>query len=249
MEWLPLLFFLVAFAYSLVGFGGGSSYIALLILFSYSYELAPSLALICNIIVVSGGAWHFFRTKQLSVGALAPFVMLSIPMAYVGGRIPINEYYFQLILASLLFMAAIKMLFFQETKEYFDPKKEKPFVMASCLGGMIGFLSGLVGIGGGIFLAPILYLLRWDRPRQIAAISCGFILVNSIAGLVGQVQKMQSIDFLFNSWSLFLAVLLGGQLGSLLTTQKLPQLWLKRLTSLLILAVSVRLMISSINLA
>jgi len=241
------LFFTVATFYAMVGFGGGSSYIALLMLFNISYLVSPSIALVCNIIVVTGGTIHFIRKGHLSIKFLIPFIVSSIPLAYIGGNILISKMYFQLILGTLLLLAGTRMLVFKKKDYTYSDTNQKPPLKASLImGGVIGFLSGLVGIGGGIFLAPILYVFKWGTPKRIAATSSAFILVNSISGLLGQVQKSQNIEQVINFWPLLLAVFLGGQLGSLLCNSSISPRKIEIFTSILVLFVSGRLIINTL---
>lgn len=241
----PLLFFFIAALYSMVGFGGGSSYIALLILLGVSYKIAPSIALICNIIVVTAGTYRFYKKKYLNISLLLPFIITSIPFAYIGGLLPINKIVFQGLLALCLFVSGIKMIFFQHQFRNLEKAKQTPpSVLSLVIGGLVGLISGIVGIGGGIFLAPILYSLKWDSPKKIAAISSGFILVNSLAGLAGQLQKQKMIPLIIHYWPLMLAVFIGGQIGSLLINYKVSQRKVEQMTAILILIVSVRLFIN-----
>ncbi|MBT3587006.1 MAG: sulfite exporter TauE/SafE family protein [Halobacteriovoraceae bacterium] len=243
-ELLILFFFLVAVLYSMVGFGGGSSYIALLILFNTSHTEAPVLALTCNLLVVTGGAWHFWRAKNINKNLLFPFLITSIPMAYFGGLTVVNKETFQGILALCLLGAALRMLLYRSNKEPVeDSITNPPLKISLIVGSLLGYVSGLVGIGGGIFLAPILYTLHWGRPKQIASTATFFILLNSIAGILGQVQKAEiSLSVLQDYWPLLLAVLLGGQVGSLMINFKLRSRNVEFLTALLILVVSVKIL-------
>ena len=232
----------------MVGFGGGSSYIALLVLFSTPYLVLPKIALTCNLIVVTGGVIHSFKSKNFSFRFLLPFILTSIPMAYLGGRIPINENTFHLLLGICLLIAGLKMLFFKRFKQgYEDHLEMPPTILSLILGSGLGLISGMVGIGGGIFLSPLLFLFKWGSPKKIAATASGFILFNSIFGLIGQVQKSGFIDNYFSYWPLFLAVFIGGQIGSYLSNQKLSQRLIEVLTSLLVILVSSRLLISGLN--
>ncbi|MCY4523975.1 MAG: sulfite exporter TauE/SafE family protein, partial [Halobacteriovoraceae bacterium] len=161
-EILQFLFFCTAFFYSLVGFGGGSTYIALLAASGVSYAIVPAIALICNIIVVAGGTGHFIKNGQISFRFTFPFLLLSVPLAYLGGRIPIEKDLYRFILGIALLIAAMRTLLFKDVR--FSSQKYNPtppFIYASLIGGILGFVSGLVGIGGGIFLAPALYLFKW----------------------------------------------------------------------------------------
>lgn len=239
-EFLIPLFFMIATLYAMVGFGGGSSYIALLAIFGMNHLLIPKVALICNLIVVSGGAYHFIKNKQLPWKLVTPFLITSIPLAYYGGSIPISKEFYQGILGVLLFIISINLLFFHKISL---PKKQgqQKLIYSLLIGGLIGFISGLVGIGGGIFLSPILHLLNWARPKQIASFSTAFIFVNSLAGLAGQFQKT-SFDFNHSAFFyLFITVFIGGQLGSRICQFRLSQKSIKKATAVLVLFVSTRL--------
>jgi len=242
---LTTLFVLVAAAYSSVGFGGGSTYNALLILSGTDFRLIPSITLTCNILVVSGGVYHYSRAGVLSVGKLMPFIALSIPMAWLGGRLLVSEQVFIGLLGFSLLVAAAQMLL--KPGSTFAPNTyttTRYWLMAAPIGGFIGLLAGITGIGGGIFLAPIIYFLHLAPARTVAGITSGFILVNSIAGLAGQLMKAGDYSPLqgwMQAWPLFIAVVIGGQIGSHLGAYHLPERWIKRLTAVLMLYVAVRL--------
>jgi uncharacterized membrane protein YfcA len=239
------LFLLVAVAYSAVGFGGGSTYNALLILSGMDYRLVPAIALSCNILVVSGGVYHFWRAGFLSVGQLLPFIVLSVPMAWLGGSLVISEQLFIGLLGFSLLVATAQMLLTPHPgAAEFGSGTPRYWLVAASVGGLIGLLAGITGIGGGIYLAPIIYFLRLAPARTVAGITSGFILVNSIAGLAGQMMKSGEytpLDGWLNAWPLFIAVVIGGQIGSHLGVYKLPEAWIKRLTAVLMLYVAVRL--------
>ncbi len=242
---LTALFFIVAVAYSAVGFGGGSSYNALLILSGMDYRLVPAIALSCNILVVTGGVYHHLKAKTLSLDQLLPFILLSVPMAWIGGRLAVTEQVFVGLLGFSLLIAAMQMLVKQRTAAVqHDFGRKQYWLVSTVLGGGIGLLAGITGIGGGIFLAPLIYLLRLAPARTVAGITSGFILVNSIAGLIGQTMKTGAYspaDDLVGAWPLFVVVVAGGQIGSRLGAYRLPETWIKRLTALLILYVALRL--------
>lgn len=241
------LFFVIATIYSMVGFGGGSSYIALLMLFNYPHTLSPTLALLCNIIVVSSGAYHFFKNKNISFDLTWPFLLTSIPFAFLGGLLPISKLLFQTVLAICLLIAGLKILLTKKEKGPLNEKTQPPkWFLALSIGGVLGLISGMVGIGGGIFLAPILYLMKWGKPKQIPATSCLFIFINSLSGILGQAQKLGNGAEILNYWPLFLAVFIGGQIGSRLVNLKISQDKIEKLTSLLILFVSGRLFLNLI---
>lgn len=244
-----LLFFLIAILYSSVGFGGGSSYLAVLAaLTTIGYIQVRALALLCNIVVVSGGTYIYARQGYYNWKKVLPLVIVSIPMAFFGGYLKISETFFFVLLGSILIIAAVIMW----VSKYFVSKVEtnnsrKSQVLDGSFGGIIGFLAGMVGIGGGIFLAPLLHLTNWDTPKRIAATASFFILVNSVAGLLGQIQNS---DFNVNvnlSIILMVTVFFGGQIGSRLSATKISPFTLKRGTALLIAVVGVRLLYKYLN--
>jgi hypothetical protein len=240
------IFFIIALLYSSVGFGGGSSYIAFMFLFNIPYEHIPVVALVCNLIVVSSGSFYFIQNKEFSFRRMLPYLITSIPAAYVAGMINIPKDVFRIILGLCLLLAGLRM--FLKSKEfsldYSEIKYPHPFLSAF-IGLILGFLSGLVGIGGGIFLAPIMYNLRWGKAKEIAGICCFFILFNSLSGLLGQFQKESTVDIIPMYWILFVVVFIGGQIGSRLGSNKLKPRHIQLLTSFLILFVSLRILFFS----
>jgi len=246
------LFFLTAIAYSSVGFGGGSTYNALLVLSGTDYRLVPGIALSCNILVVTGGVVHHLRAGHLSVSDLLPYVVLSLPMAWLGGRLPVSEQLFIGLLGFSLLLAAAQMLMKSRVANGIDATgRANPWLTAMPAGGLIGFLAGVTGIGGGIFLAPLIYLFHLASPRRVAGITSAFILVNSIAGLAGQLMKAgeySPVKGIVEAWPLFIAVLIGGQIGSHLGVHRLSETWIKRFTAVLILYVAARLILRWVSL-
>lgn len=243
---LALLFFVTAVLYAAVGFGGGSTYNALLVLAETDYRLLPSVALLCNLIVVTGGVIQYRRSGALDLRFALPFVVLSVPLAWLGGRIPVERDAFVLALGLSLLAAGIAM-WFQSPAPRDGPLAPRPvgWVVGAPLGASIGFLSGMVGIGGGIFLAPLLHLLRLGDAKKIAATSSFFIMVNSLAGLAGQTMKHGTTSHLEQlgdyGW-LFVGVFLGGQIGSRLSARTLSGTVVKRMTAVLVLYVAARLL-------
>lgn len=245
---LMAAFLVTAALYASVGFGGGSTYNALLVMSGADYRVLPSIALLCNIVVVSGGVWRFRQTGDLTVRRMLPFLVTSVPAAWVGGRLPISETLFVGLLGGALLVSGLYMAF-QRRHQPGDPVQSLPQdtrpVLCGMIGGGVGLVSGLVGIGGGIFLAPVLYILRWGSPRQIAAACSLFILFNSLSGLAGQAAKLQDLALLslvIPYWPLPIAVLIGGQMGSWLAGTRLSPRLIKTMTALLILYVAVRLL-------
>ena len=229
-----------------MGFGGGSTYNALLILAETNYQLVPTIALICNIIVVTGSAIIFFKHKLIPWRLTIPLVLVSVPFAWLGGYTPIHQFMFNIILGSSLLLAGLLMLI-----RHSEVLKTAPWTKTklglSCLlpaSACLGMLSGLVGIGGGIFFSPILHLSKAAPSKNIAAFASFFILINSISGLIGQSMKhseSQTWGELHPYTWLFFAVLIGGQIGSRLGVQVFRPEIVRRLTSVLVIYVGIKL--------
>lgn len=229
-------FFLIALVYASVGFGGGSSYLALLAqpLFGLMPEVIRPTALLCNIVVVTGGCIIFYREGKIVWKEVWPFLVASVPMAYVGGFWKLGHHTFFVVLGVTLLLAAV-FLWIQPQEAMQDRKPVNSTRANMLLGGGIGFLSGLVSIGGGIFLSPVLHFLRWSEAKKISALASLFILVNSFSGLAGQLQRglpPLNPGFIL---PLLAAVLAGGQIGSWLGSRKFNPLYIKRITAALIL--------------
>ncbi len=239
---LAALFSVIALLYASVGFGGGSSYLALLVLWGLPYAIIPMLALACNIIVVSGNSLHYVRAGYFNKRLLTPYLIGSIPLSYLGGTLIIDQLIFEWLIFLLLLIAGLLLIgqhqAFDDPQTSYRPPSQ-PF--AILVGAVLGFLSGIIGIGGGIFLAPILYLLRAGPPRQIATTASLFILINSIAGLLGHLQKTGFLEMLSAYWPLLLAVFVGGQIGNLLSLKHFPLRIMVLITGLLVLFVSLRM--------
>ena len=234
-----ILFLIIAILYSSVGFGGGSSYLAVLALTGIAFTQIRSTALLCNIVVVSGNVFFYLQQKQYHWKKVIPLVIFSVPLAFIGGYLRISETFFFILLGITLLFAAITMWLSKKivnSKEINLPKN-------ATYGGIIGFVSGMVGIGGGIFLAPLLHLTNWDTPKKIAATASFFILVNSISGLIGQYTNPDFvIDWSLTSISL-ITVFIGGQIGSRLSNKLFSPIQLKKATAILIAFVSIRILI------
>ena len=238
-----LLFFIVAILYSSVGFGGGSSYLSILALTGIVFTQIRATALLCNIVVVSGNVLLFYYEKKLDWKKIIPLVAFSIPLAYLGGYLKISQQFFFILLGITLLFAAITMWLSKNIVARNEKINESKPIRNASYGGIIGFISGMVGIGGGIFLAPLLHLTNWDTPKKIAATASFFILVNSIAGLLGQYSNP---DF-YIDWSLtsilLITVFIGGQIGSRISTKSFTPIQLKKATAILIAFVSIRILV------
>ena len=239
---LSIIFFLVAAIYASVGFAGGTSYLALLTIYDVEYLLIPIIALTCNIIVASGNCFNYIRAGNLDIKFLTPYFLGSIPLAYIGGKFQITKDFFQILLFFCLTISSILLLI--QTRQYKLTNqiiKKIPFFIAVLIGAIIGLVSGIVGIGGGIILSPILFNLKAAQPNKIVMAASLFILINSISGFLGQIQKFNNISQLQPYLYLPLAVLLGGQLGNFLNIKILKSHILAILTSVLVLFVAIRL--------
>ena len=239
---LSTLFFVTAILYSSVGFGGGSTYLALLLIWEVPYYIFPVIALFCNILVVSGNSINYVKAGNFSLKLLIPFLIGSIPFAFIGGSISIEKKLFELILFFILMIAGLLLLF---QNKFFNQKnneyKKLPIYISFIIGSILGLISGIVGIGGGIFLSPILFLLRAADPKKIATTASLFILTNSLAGIIGQLTKGYVIDKLIEYWPLFLIVLIGGQIGNFLNLKIFSNRTLKIITAFLVLFVAARM--------
>ena len=239
---LSILFFVTALIYSSVGFGGGSTYLAILLIWGVPYTIFPVIALVCNIIVVSGNSINFIRSKNININLLFPYLIGSIPFAFIGGSITIEKSLFEILLFCVLLISGIILLI--ESKSFNKEKikiNQIPRLISISIGSIIGFMSGLVGIGGGIFLSPLLFLMKAGYPRHITSSASLFILINSIFGIAGQLTKDQVLDQVITYWPLFLSVLIGGQIGSLLNIKFLSNKILALITSFLVIFVAIRM--------
>ena len=239
---LAILFLVTAILYSSVGFGGGSTYLALLLIWGTPYFIFPVIALSCNILVVSGNCFNYIRAGNLNLKLLIPYLIGSIPMAYIGGSLPIEKRLFEILLFLVLALAGALLLF---NFRFYDDKEESyrkiPSLISILIGMVLGFISGVVGIGGGIFLSPILFLIKVGRPKHIVTTASLFILINSISGIIGQLTKNVVLAEVLNYWYLLVAVLIGGQTGNFLNLKIFPSRTLALVTAFLVIFVAFRM--------
>ena len=239
---LSILFFITAILYSSVGFGGGSTYLALLLIWDVPYYIFPVIALLCNIIVVSGNSFNYIRAGNHNFKLLLPFLIGSIPFAFFGGTLKIEKELFEILLFLVLSIAGILLLINNKSYENNDLIiKKLSFVIALFIGSLLGLISGIVGIGGGIFLSPILFLLKAEKPKIIVTTASLFILINSISGILGQLTKEDILIELSNYFYLFICVFIGGLLGNYLNLKIFTSRNLAIITSLLVIFVSIRM--------
>ena len=242
MTILTIFFFITAILYSSIGFGGGSTYLALMLIWNIPYYIFPIIALFCNIIVVSGNSINFIRSGNINLKLVLPYLVGSVPFAFFGASLSLDKDIFELILFIILIIAGFFLLI---ESRFFNQKNLKinkiPKFISISIGSIIGFFSGLVGIGGGIFLSPLLFLLKAGYPKNITSSASIFILVNSIFGVGGQLTKDIVLSEFLNYWPLFLSVLIGGQIGNFLNIKFLSNKVLAFITSLLVIFVAVRM--------
>ena len=239
---LSILFFITAILYSSVGFGGGSTYLALLLIWNIPYFIFPVIALFCNIIVVTGNSINYILAGNHNIKVLIPFLIGSIPLAFIGGTLIIDKEIFEILLFIVLSIAGLLLL--ANNKSYGEKKiviKKINFFVSIIIGSIIGFVSGVIGIGGGIFLSPILFLFKADSPKNIVTNASLFILINSISGIFGQLSKENIINEISPYWPLFFAVLVGWLFGNFLNLKIFSNRILALITSLLVLFVAVRM--------
>ncbi|HEX6849141.1 MAG TPA: sulfite exporter TauE/SafE family protein [Chitinophagaceae bacterium] len=233
-----ILLFLVAFLYSSVGHGGASGYLALMAIFSITPDVMKPTALLLNLFVSLTSFIQFYRGRHFNWRIFLPFAITSVPMAFVGGLITVDDNIYKKILGILLIIPIIRFLFFASIKV--EEIKRSNLVLSLLIGAAIGFLSGLIGIGGGIILSPVLLLLKWSDMKQTAAISALFIFVNSLSGLAGQFQK--GIDFSPDMYAYVAVAFAGGICGAYFGSLKLNQNFLKYLLAIVLIIASYKLL-------
>ena len=239
---LSTLFFITAILYSSVGFGGGSTYLALLLIWDIPFYIFPIIALLCNIIVVSGNSFNYIRAGNHNFKLLIPFLLGSIPFAFIGGTLVVKKEIFEMLLFFVLTSAGFLLLF--NSKSYENKStifKKLSTLISLIIGSILGLISGIVGIGGGIFLSPILFLLKADKPKNISTNASLFILINSISGIFGQLTKEIVLNEFILYWPLFLSVLIGGHLGNYINLKIFSNRLLAIMTSLLVIFVAFRI--------
>ena len=224
----PLLLILlpiIAFLYASVGHGGASGYLALMSIFAFPVTFMKPTALVLNIIVSGISFYFYYREKQFEWKLFYPFAITSIPFSYLGGLISVETHLYKIILATVLIFAVLRLLgILGKEKSSIRPIH---FASAMLIGALIGFLSGLIGIGGGIILSPVLLLLGWATMKQTAAVSALFILVNSVAGLLGFISKGESLPI--SSFLVIVIVAVGGILGGYFGSKKFNTITLRNI--------------------
>ena len=233
---LTLAVFVIAFLYSSVGHAGASGYIAVLTLFSLTPDEIKPTALALNILVAAIGSWQFWRAGHFSWKLFWPFALLSFPLAFLGGYLNLPAHMFKILIGIVLLFSAIRFLMPQLVEE---KATEPSLPVAISVGAGLGLLSGLTGTGGGIFLTPLLLLMRWATTKNAAAVSVLFILLNSISGLLGNFSATKNIpSFIL---PLAIAVVIGGVMGAYLGSKKLAPYAIKRLLAVVLIIAGLKL--------
>lgn len=238
---LAVIFFVVSTAYSAVGLGGGTAYTALLAIFGASHRVIPSISLTMNVVVTVVASFNFIRAGHARLSLIALFAVSSIPMAYVGGSLDVERRAFQIILVVLLALVAARIYLWR--RPAFDLELTGVPRVALCLiiGAVLGFVSGIAGIGGGIFLVPLIILLGLGDQKEAAATGAVFILLNSLSGLGAHLQR--HIPDLMDVAPLVAAVAAGGFVGSYVSSEKLERSTIQRILGVIIVIAVVLLLI------
>lgn len=233
MSLLIFLFFIVAFAYSSVGLGGGSSYTALMAIFGINYLAIPTISLTLNIIVSSVGTFNFVRKKHARIRLILPFIISSIPMSYIGGSLTLPKDLFYGILLITLIFVAVQIYFFEDIALKLNLSNTRQIALSVIIGAILGFVAGAIGIGGGIYLVPLILVLGLGSEKEAAACGAVFVWVNSVSGLVSRLQynPVDIAPFI----SIVFAVLIGGFFGSYMGSTKFSPRAMKRILGLIII--------------
>jgi uncharacterized membrane protein YfcA len=237
-------FFLIATLYSSVGFGGGSSYLAILSLYTTDFLAIKTAALLCNLVVVAAGSYLFYKEGLFDKKNFLSLAFFSVPAAFLGATVHLTQTSFFIFLGSVLALSGLLLVLqiFKKSTHILQ-NGNKSILLNIFLGSSTGFLSGLVGIGGGILLSPVLNLLKWDQAKKIAALASFFILVNSVSGLLGQAAS-KTLRFQFPLFLFLLAaVFVGGQIGTRLNLRFLKPALVKGLTGVLVLYIGIKLVL------
>ncbi len=236
-----IIFFLIALIYSAAGFGGGSLYLAVLSESGWPPEKLVFIALSCNFLVTLIGTVRFHSNNVIPYKRLWPVLLLSVPFSYWASTWKVTDQYFFLTLASALVLAAVAMIGQSLLKKNEQEIKNPIWIYAAVP--FMGLLAGMTGIGGGIYLSPLLHLSKWGKPREIAAVACVFILINSLAGLVARWSQVSQSPFTAEHTLLPIAVVVGGFVGSKLSAKILSQQWIRWITIVILIFAAIRIFI------
>jgi uncharacterized membrane protein YfcA len=217
---IALLMALAAGLYSTVGHGGASAYLAIMALFAVAPETMRPTALALNLVVAGFGSWRYWRAGQTNLKLLAMFAVTAVPAAFIGGGIHVPAEVYRPLVGVVLWLAALR-LFWQPSDLAARSPRPVPLAVALPVGALLGLLAGLTGTGGGIFLSPLIILLRWEDARRTSGVVAAFILLNSIAGLAGNVASVRALPAELPIY--VLAVIAGALVGTWLGVGRLPK--------------------------
>jgi uncharacterized membrane protein YfcA len=235
---IVLAIFVVAVLYSSVGHGGASGYLAVMAFMGIAPEITRPTALILNLFVATIATVSFYRAGYFSWRVFLPFAAASVPMALIGGLIRLPTGVYKIFLGAVLILAAVRLAVdLRGREEHRDP----PILLALLIGGAIGLLSGLVGVGGGIFLTPVLLLAKWSETKTAAGVSAMFILVNSVSGLAGSIGQTTLLPY--TVWLWIGVAVVGGVIGSTLGSQRFNSLTLRRVLALVLVFAGIKLVV------
>jgi uncharacterized membrane protein YfcA len=239
ISWLAILMFLAALLYSSVGHAGASGYLAVMAIFGVAPEVMKPTALALNILVATITTIKFYRVGAFSWKILLPFALGSIPFAFIGGGLALPGHLYKPVVGIILIYAAYRLLRVNHLNDT-AAIKPLPFWAGVVSGGAIGFLSGLTGVGGGIFISPLLLFMAWAHTRETAGISAAFILLNSIAGLFGNLASVSQLPGVIIYWAP--AVVIGGFIGAEYGSKQLGSLALKRLLAVVLIIAGLKML-------
>lgn len=239
VEVFYIILFVIAALYAAVGHGGASGYLALMALYGVAPKEMKPTALVLNLFVSITSFTQYYRGGHFKLRIFLPIAIASIPLAFVGGMIHIEDVLYKTILGVLLLFPVFRFFFFKSPDD--KDLKEPNLYLSLIFGGVIGLFSGMIGIGGGILLSPVLILLKWTNQKQTAAISAAFIFVNSVSGLGGMLTK--EISFTNDMWMYVVCAFAGGLLGSYLASSKLNQNGIKYVLAVVLLMAAYKLII------
>ncbi len=245
-SFLPILFFLVALIYSSVGLGGGSSYTSLMAVFGINILAIPMISLTLNIFVTTVGSYNFLRNNHGSVKLILPFLITSMPAAYIGGLMTLPKAYFYIILLISLIFVALRIYIWHDTTFQLNLTNTGKLILSLFTGALLGIIAGIVGIGGGVYLVPLIIVLGLGSPKEAAACGAVFVWLNSISGLASRLQ-FNTID-LTHYLPLILAVLVGGFAGSFMGSFKFNSKTMEKILGSVILIAIVFLSKKILNL-
>lgn len=239
MLYLLPLFFIIALIYSSVGLAGGSAYITVMVLADVPKEVFPLIALGCNAIVSAIGSYRFWKGGFFRSGLFWPLALTSIPCSYLGGMIHISTKAFTLILAIALTIAALRLIFTSQIRPIDDKQRGFKIIYGLIVGAILGLLAGITGIGGGIYLIPVLIFLNWAKPHEASALASLFIFVNSVSGIAGQLTRGHfDVNFFL---PLAGVVLAGGFIGSRIGTTRLKGETIQKIVAFIMIVAVIKL--------